>query len=234
MKRITGLGYLAAVALVTASFATTPTSVQAGNAYGRDGNPGNANGHAENGGPAAGGNGGMASARGSLNAAHASASGLEHASDKSRVGMLADYMDAMVVYEAAYEEVDWDAYDDLLEEIAAIDDQIADLQEEIDDLDPEDPDYDSDKEDLEGQIGDLEDDKADLQAEADALTAEVDAAADDAAGHLEDAANKDGLIDETVVDGVNSLLDGKSEDFSHNDIVHQSEGQIVEIINPSE
>lgn len=232
MKDPTGVGYLTAVALVAATMAFSPTTAMAGNAYGRDGNPGKANGHAENGGPATGGQGSMASARGSLNAAHASASGLEHANPKSRVGMLAAYMDAMVVYEDAYADVDWDAYNDLMDQIGEIDEQIAALEEEIEGLDTEDPNYETDKEALENQIADLEEDKAELQAEADELTAEVDAAAADAAGHLEDAANKPDQIDADVVDSVNELLDGKSEDFSHSDVVHDSEQDIVDIINP--
>lgn len=231
MKHIKWPGYLATFALVALAMALVSSPASAGNGYGRDNNPGHANGHAE-GAPSS--NGAQASARGSLNAAHASEQALAHANPKSRVGMLSAYMDAMAVYEAAYEDVDWDAYNDIMGQIAAIDEEIESLNEQIAALDPEDPNYEADKAALEGQIADLEDDKADLQDQADALTAEVDAAAAAAAGHLKDAANKDDMIDESVVDGVNSLLDGKSEDFSHDDIIHESEPDIAEIINPSE
>jgi hypothetical protein len=206
-----GLGYFAIAALISGAMAIPAAPANAGNAYGRDGNPGNATGHAE-GGPAGtnNGNGNLASAMGSLNAAHASANGLAHANRAhSRVGKLAAYMDAMAVYETAYADVteaDWIIYNDLMDDIAA--------------LDPDSPTYDADK--------------AALQAEADLITAAIDAAATDAAGNLEDAANKDGLIDATVVDAVNSLLDGKSDDFTHSTVVHDSEDDIVEIINPSE
>ena len=73
-----------------------------------------------------------------------------------------------------------------------------------------------------------------LQADADLLTAAVDAATDDAAGNLGGAANKDGLIDADVVDAVNSLLDGKSADFTHSGVVHDSEQSIADVINPPE
>jgi hypothetical protein len=231
MKPRTGLGYFAMAALVTGAVAFSASPSAAGNAYGKDGNPGKGNGQAQS---AANGNGNAASARGSLNAAHASASGLEHASPKSRVGMLAAYMDAMVVYEEEYALVDWDAYDAIIADIADIDAEIAELEEQIAGLDPEDPNYEADKEDLEDQIAALGEDKEALQADADALTADLDVAAGDAAGHLEDAANKDGLIDATVVDGVNDLLDGKSEDFTHGTVVHDSEQDIADIINPTE
>ncbi|MBE9556997.1 MAG: hypothetical protein IMF08_09090 [Proteobacteria bacterium] len=232
----TGLGYFAMAALVVGAVAFSAPPAMAGNAYGKDGNPGKAAGHAENGGPAAtnNGNGNMASAMGSLNAAHASANGLAHANAKSKVGMLAAYMDAMVVYEAEYGLVDWAAYDLIIADIATIDGDIAALQADIDALDPEDTDYVTDKQALEDQIGVLEGDKAVLQADADALTAAVDAASTDAAGNLQDAANKDGLIDADVVDAVNSLLDGKSEDFTHSTVIHESEDGIAEIVNPSE
>jgi len=227
----TGLGYFAMAALIVGAVGFSATPSAAGNAYGKDGNPGKGNGQAQSA-ATSNGKGNLASAMGSLNAAHASASGLEHANPKSKVGMLAAYMDAMVVYETEYELVDWDAYDAIIADIEVIDGQIAGLEEQIGLLDPEHPDYETDKQALEDQVADLEEDKADLQADADALTAEVDAAAGDAAGDLEDAANKDGLIDATVVDGVNSLLDGKSEDFTHSDVVHDSEQDIADIINP--
>jgi hypothetical protein len=233
------LGYFAMPALVIGAMAILATPASAGNAYGKDGNPGKANGHAKNGGPASpnNGKGNLAAARGSLNAAHASANGLEHANPKSRVGMLALYMDAMVVYETAYEaisEEDWETYNGLIADIADIDADIAALQADIDNLDPEDPDYEADKQALEDDIADLEADKAVLQAEADAITAEVDAAADDAAGNLRDAANKDGMIDADVVHSVNDLLDGKSEDFTHSQIIEDSEQVIADTINPPE
>lgn len=227
----TGLGYFAMAALIVGAVTFSATPSAAGNAYGKDGNPGKGNGQTQSA-ATSNGNGNLASAMGSLNAAHASANGLEHANSKSKVGMLAAYMDAMVVYEAEYALVDWEAYDAIMDDIADIDDQIADLEEQIGLLDPEDPDYETDKQALEDQVADLEEDKADLQTDADTLTAGVDAAAGDAAGDLEDAANKDGLIDATVVDAVNSLLDGKSEDFTHSDVVHDSEQDIADIINP--
>lgn len=230
------LGYFAIVALVSGAMAIAATPANAGNAYGKDGNPGQAKGHAENGGPAGtnNGNGNLAS----LNAAHTSAQGLAHANrDHSRVGMLASYMDAMVVYEMAYEaisEEDWDTYNQLIDDISGIDDDIAGLQADIDALDPNDADYEADKQALEDQIADLESDKAALQEEADAITAEIDAAAEDAAGNLAGAANKDGLIDANVVHEVNNLLDGKSDDFTHSDIVEDSEQDIADTINPPE
>lgn len=232
----TGFGYFTMAALVAGTVAFSVTPANAGNAYGKDGNPGLANGHAENGGPAAtnNGNGNLASTMGSLNAAHASANGLAHANSNSRVGMLAAYMDAMVVYETEYGLVDWDAYNDLMDQIADIDGQIAGLQADIEALDDTSPTYEADKAALEGQIATLEGDKGLLQADADVLTASLDGAAGDAADNLEGAANKDGLIDPTVVDAVNSLLDGKSEDFTHSTVVHDSEQDIADIINPSD
>ncbi|MBE9557172.1 MAG: hypothetical protein IMF08_09975 [Proteobacteria bacterium] len=225
----TGLGYFAMAALVAGAVTFSASPSVAGNAYGKDGNPGKGNGQAQSTGN---GKGNLASAMGSLNAAHASANGLEHANPKSKVGMLAAYMDAMVVYEEEYALVDWEAYDAIIADIADIDAEIAELEDQIAALDPEDPNYETDKEDLEDQIAALDEDKEALQADADALTAAADAAADDAAGDLEDAANKDGLIDATVVDAVNGLLDGKSEDFTHSDVVHDSEQDIADIINP--
>jgi hypothetical protein len=230
------LGYFAMAALVSGAMAIAAAPANAGNAYGKDGNPGQAKGHAENGGPAGtnNGNGNMTSAAGSLNSAHASANGLAHANPKSRVGMLAAYMDAMVVYETEFALVDWEAYDLIIADIAVIDDGIAALQAEIDALDPVDPDYEADKQALEDDIALLEADKALLQADADVLTAAVDSATDDAAGDLAGAANKDGLIDAEMVDAVNSLLDGKSDDFTHSDVVHDSEQGIADTINPPE
>lgn len=229
----TGLGYFAMAALVAGAVGFSASPSAAGNAYGKDGNPGKGNGQAQSAATSNGnGNGNLASAMGSLNAAHASANGLEHANSKSKVGMLAAYMDAMVVYEEEYALVDWEAYDAIMDDIADIDAEIAELEDQIAALNPEDADYETDKEDLEAQIAALDEDKEALQADADALTAAVDAAADDAAGDLEDAANKNGLIDATVVNAVNSLLDGKSEDFTHSDVVHDSEQDIADIINP--
>jgi hypothetical protein len=221
-------------ALVSGAMAITAAPANAGNAYGKDGNPGQAKSHAENGGTAGtnNGNGNMTSAAGSLNSAHASANGLAHASPKSPVGMLAAYMDAMVVYETEFGLVDWTAYDLIVADIAVIDDGIAALQADIDALDPLSLTYEADKQALEDDIALLEADKALLQADADLLTAALDAAAGDAAGNLEDAANKDGLIDADVVDAVNDLLDGKSTDFTHSGTVHDSEQAIADIINP--
>jgi hypothetical protein len=102
LRTVPGLISFASASLVAGAIAFTASPAAAGNAYGKDDNPGNANGHAENGGPAATGNGNrnLASAMGSLNAAHASSEGLDNANrDYSRVGMLASYMDAMAVYE---------------------------------------------------------------------------------------------------------------------------------------
>jgi len=230
------VGYCALAALVSGAIALQVAPAVAGNAYGKDGNPGQANGHAENGGPAEAnnGNGNLKSAGGRLNSANASGNGLAHANINSPVGMLAAYMDAMVVYEAEYDLVDWEAYDAIIADIEAIDDEIAALQDEIDALDPEDPDFESDKQALEDQIAGLEGDKAALQADADALTADLEAAAGDAADFLADAANKDGLIDADIIDAVNEKLDGKSEDFTHSDVVHNSEQDIADIINPPE
>jgi hypothetical protein len=118
MKRITGLGYLATVALVTVAMAFSPSPASAGKGYGRDNNPGKANGHAAEGGPSS--NGAQASARGALNAAHASGEAFIQANANSRVGMLAEYMDAMLVYEAAYDEMLTDP--DYIDAMAILDD----------------------------------------------------------------------------------------------------------------
>ena len=57
----------------------------------------------------------------------------------------------------------------------------------------------------------------------------------DAADALQRAANKDALIDPGVIDAVNELLDGKSEDFSHDNVagdpVHESEDDIFNLID---
>lgn len=239
MKRAkgAGLGYATMVALVAGAMAVSATPASAGNAYGRDNNPGNANGHAKNGGPTANsnGNGSLASAMGSLNSAHASANGLANASPNSRPGMLAAYMDAMVVYEAEYELVDWAAHEALMTEYGTLQAEADALYDEYETLlaaeDPTAPD----------KLAEYEAKQAEADAklaEANALTAAVDAAATGAAGHLQDAANKDGLIDSTVVHEVNTLLEGKSDDFNHLDDpsnpVHGSEGDIADIINPPE
>ena len=58
-----------------------------------------------------------------------------------------------------------------------------------------------------------------------------------AADALADAANKDALIDQNLIDEVNSMLDGKTGDFSHESIggdpVHDTEDDIADLINPS-
>ena len=58
-----------------------------------------------------------------------------------------------------------------------------------------------------------------------------------AADALADAANKDALIDQNLIDEVNSMLDGKTGDFSHEstggDPVHDTEDDIADLINPS-
>lgn len=125
LRTVSGLISFISVALVASAVAFTASPAVAGNAYGKDGNPGNATGHAENGGPAGtnNGNGNLASAMGSLNAAHASTDGLAHANrEQSRVGMLAAYMDAMVVYEDFAGQVD-----DLIDEDAT-EEEIAEMQ----------------------------------------------------------------------------------------------------------
>ncbi len=177
--------------------------------------------------------GGNATANaGSLNAAHASTQGLTNANARSRPGALRAYMEAMVAYEEAYALVDWTAYDLIIGEIDTKNLEIEGLEGQIAALDPEDPDYETDKLDLEGQITTLEGEIATLQDDADALTADLDAAAADAAGSLEDAANKDGLIDPAVIDATNSLLDGKFGGFTHSTVVHDSEQDIADIVNP--
>ncbi len=77
------------------------------------------------------------------------------------------------------------------------------------------------------------------QAELEALREAVDLARDgvnatlsEAAGYLGDTANKGSMIDANVVDAVNSLLDGKSGDFEHNDDIHDSEEDLATTINP--
>ncbi len=54
-----------------------------------------------------------------------------------------------------------------------------------------------------------------------------------AADALADAANKDALIDQNLIDEVNSMLDGKTGDFSHDSPVHDTEDDIADLINPS-
>jgi hypothetical protein len=54
-----------------------------------------------------------------------------------------------------------------------------------------------------------------------------------AADALADAANKDELIDKNLIDEVNSLLDGKTGDFSHDSPLHNTEDDIADLINPS-
>lgn len=231
--------YAALVALVWGAMAVSAAPAVAGNGYGKDNNPGHANGHAGSNDVASNnngnGHGNMSATSGSLNAAHASENGLAHANRlHSRVGMLAAYMDAMVVYDTEYNMVDWEEYDSIQSQIGDIDSQIADLNDQIAALDPEDPNYDTDKQDLEDQIADLESQKSDLQDQAEALTAAVDAAAADAAGNLEGAANKDGLIDGDVVHTVNGMLDGKTSGFTDSGPIHDAEQSIADIINPPE
>lgn len=186
MKRITGLGYLAMAALVAVAMAFSPSPASAGKGYGKDNNPGKANGHAE-GGPSS--NGAQASARGSLNAAHASGEAFLHANANSRVGMLVEYMDAMLVYEAAYDDMLTDP--DYIDAMAVLADPNA-----------------------------TDEEKEAAQAVIDGFMSDLDLLAADAGDELKDAANKDELIDQEVVHSVNSLLDGKYEDFSDGGAVH--------------
>lgn len=237
MKHIKWPGYLATFAIMALAMALVSSPASAGNGYGRDNNPGKANGHAE-GGHSSNGNGALASAMGSLNAAHASDNGLAHADAKSRVGMLAAYMDAMALYEMEYEAIsdeDWETYNDLIGQISAIQDQIDDLEDEKNSLDPSDDEYATDMADLDSQIADLEDQKNDLQEQADDITEGIDLAAGDAADSLLGAANKDDLIDDTILEEVNTLLDGKYGDFNHIGVVHdEGEDDVLNIISPAE
>lgn len=228
-------GYAAAVALICGAMAVSAAPAFAGKGYGKDNNPGQANGHAGGNDVASNGNShaNMSASLGSLNSAHASAEGLAHANRQhSPVGMLASYMDAMIVYQTEYNMVDWTAYNDLQTQIADLNTQISDLNDQIAALDPTSATYESDKQDLENQIADLQSQISDLQTQADEMTAAVDAAATDAAGDLSGAANKDNLIDGDVVHTVNSLLDGKTSGFTDSGAIHDSEGDIANIINP--
>lgn len=322
------LGYLGMVVVIAVAVAFLSSSANAGNAYGRDGkpaqagnkvdHPGNAYGHAKNGGnptPGANGNGvkggngvhangkskkgRLVASLGSLNAAHASINGLKHANPKSRVGMLATYMDALVSYEEKdplyHQLVDQliaikdtitavkgeinvvgSKIDAVESEIGAVEDKITDIDGGITDLanqiaalDPEAETYEADKAALgdqiatleadkaalEGQVATLEADKGTLEANQDALvadqialteqetnvqgaldtvTAEINTALTLAADSLKQAANKDSLIDATVVNAVNTLLDGKSEGFTHSETIRETEEYVANIINAPE
>jgi hypothetical protein len=160
-----------------------------GNGGGNRGSNGAAGSYSANG----NGKGAMASTLGSLNAAHASSQAFDHANRNSRVGALADYMDAMTDYRDAI--ADLNAY---MASLAVGEEPEADL------------------------LGPLE--------------AAVDEAFDRAVGSLEDAANKDSLIDADVVHAVNEMLNGKSADFSHEnldgDAIHDSETAVAGAVNP--
>ena len=220
------------VALFAGTMVFSFSPANAGNAYGKDNNPGKAKGHAENGGPATPGasaKGHQASAMGSLNAAHASAKAFEHANPRSRVGALAAYMGAMTGYKTKHDD-----FDKISAEIADIDAEIADLSNQVAALDPDDPEYEAQKADLGDKIATLERYKDTLQDDAETLAGELEATVDAAAHHLKNAANKDRRIDASVVDAVNRLLDGKSGDFTHSGVVHESEKVIANIINGRE
>ncbi|UCH74842.1 MAG: hypothetical protein JSU82_03035 [Rhodospirillales bacterium] len=157
-----------------------------GNGKGRgdtNGRGGQSASHADNGARGSSHSNGAAD-RGSLNASRAAGAGLAHASDRSPVGALRDYMGSMVDYAAAV--------DDLMEAERA-------KQEYLDGLPPgQSPDEET--------LGDL--DQAIVEA-ADA----VDDALESAAESLADAANKDARITEAVVEDLNAELDGKLEGF---------------------
>ncbi len=270
-KIITWTGSFSILLLIASTVAFPALAANTDNGIGRDDNPGKAIGLAENGGPATPGEkgvkGDLASALGSLNAAHASFNGLEHANINSPVGQLAAYMDALVWYEDNHP-----LYHQLIDEIGTVEGKIDVLKAEIDSveggigdieaeisnlsgqvaaLDPESETYEADKTALEDQItaleedkvtletytatleGDivaLEEDKVALEDELDVVTSELNAAITSAAYSLEEAANKDDLIDAAVVEQVNSFLDGKSEDFTHSETVHETEEDIVILI----
>lgn len=271
------LGYVAMAALVAGTIAVLSPAANAGNAYGRDNNPGNAygrdnnpgnaNGRAFDGGPdMPGSRGRLASAMGSLNAAHASAQGLKHANGRSVVGKLANYMDSLSAYEdlhPRYHDLEADLIDikDNIEtvkgEISYINEKIDEIEADIKALDPEDEKYQStegvestesyeadlaalneDKDYWDEKLGDknekltdFESNETTTQTDLDAVTADINANIEDAADSLQSAANKDSEIDATVVNAVNELLDGKSEDFTHSDAIREVEEDIVRLIN---
>ena len=55
-----------------------------------------------------------------------------------------------------------------------------------------------------------------------------------AADSLKQAANKDSVIDATTVNAVNTLLNGKSEDFTHSETIRETEEYVANIINKQE
>lgn len=270
-KIITWTGCFSILMLAAGAMAFSALPANAGNAHGRDDNPGKAIGHAVNGGPATPGEkgvkGDLASAMGSLNAAHASFNGLEHADENSVVGALAAYMDALVSYEGSHplyhrliDEIGIveDKIDAVEGEIDAVEGRIGDIEAEISNLsdqvaalDPEAENHEADEaalEDriaaleadkvalegdkvaLEGEIVALEEDKVALQEDLDVVTSELNAAITSAAYSLEEAANKDTLIDTAVVEEVNNLLDGKSDHFTHSETIHDTEEDIAILI----
>lgn len=224
-----GLYILALAAAVTGLMAISTLPANAGNAYGQDNNPGKSKGHAVNAAApasAANAHGKLTAAMGSLNAAHASPQAFRNANPRSRVGALAAYMEAMVAYEGK-----WLARQDVEEDIARLDAQITDLANQIAALDPEAEGYEEQKTALGEQIGALEAEKAELEDLQKNLSMDLASSVGNAAGHLKRAANKDRLIDASVVDAVNRLLDGKYAMFSYNDVIRQAEDAIVILIN---
>lgn len=227
---LTRYGYFVAAALLIGAIALTDTHAQAGNAYGKEDNPGQAKGHAENGGPATPGeanaNGKLTAAMGSLNAAHAAPKAFENANPRSRVGALAAYMDAMAAYSQNHE-----AYEDLMAEIEAIDAELAAIADQVAALDPDAEGYETELTALGEQISALEQQKESLMVEAEEVSQDLAVSAGDAAEALKSAANKNRKIDAEVIDAINRLLDGKSEGFTHDGAVHEAEQKIVTLIN---
>lgn len=202
------VGYTDGDLVISAAYA-----VGNGNGNGGVGNgKGQGDAHGSDGQAASNGNGGTAqgsshwngaAARGSLNSAHASAQGLAHANDNSPVGALNNYMGSMVDYATAVEDL------------------IAAQQAKQDYLDSLPLGTEPDEE----VVAELD------QAIADAQVAADDALMSAAESFLE-AANKDGQITEAVVEGVNGMLDGKSEGFLDPDgHIEGSAGDLVEEIN---
>lgn len=232
---LTPSGYFAIAALIIATMAFSTPHANAASATGRDDNPGQAKGQAANGGPASPGvpatpdaaaKGRLTAALGSLNAAHASPKAFKNANERSRVGALAAYMEAMSSY-----STNLSIYNQLMDEISAVEAEIGDLSDMVAALDPEDPEYEAKLAELGDKIAMLEGHKDALEDDADGVSGSLAASAGDAAESLGDAANKDRLIDASVVDAVNRMLDGKSADFTHSGAVHDAEGSIAILIN---
>ena len=140
---------------------------------------------------------------GSLHSANASSTAFSHANAKSRVGQLALYMDAMVVYTDAFETADWGQYDSLMDEYDALVAEAEALASALQGLTEDTRAYDT-------QLAALAAKRAEADAKlakAEAVIADVTVAQQDAAGYLAGAANKDSVI-------------------------HDSETGVAEIINP--